>query len=393
MTTMTLRTRMERRKREAAGLVLDYEAISPVAHVAEPVGRGPVFETLLDYLDPVLDGTVPPNAYVWGPAGAGKSAVVTALFAHLRPRRSRLDSIVHTATRTSGREPTQSFVYVDAREATTDFGLYHAILDGVVEESVPTQGVRTDTLLDQLRDALAHPTRRAVVAVDHVGEAETYALSALGDRLDGLGESLAWLAIGRRPPADFDCDPPRKRIEVPAYDTETLVDIVSSRAMAGLDARALTHQQCRPVAAWADGSAHDALAALFAAADRASARGRSRIDDGDIAHARDSVPRGAVSLPQVLTLAPNRQRVLRALLDVETDACASVEETAAAIAAEVDLSAGTVKRYLYELADDGIVERVRTSDGTSGRPPSRVEPRFPTRVFRRLYDGSQPSEL
>jgi len=226
---MNIDARITRRQVDAAGLVLDDEAISPVAHLADPVGRGPTLETLLDYLDPILDGDLPPDAYVWGPAGAGKSAVVTALFAHLQPRPSRLGAIVHTATRARpDREPPQSFVYVDARAATTDFGLYHAILDGIVDESVPTQGVRTDTLLTQLRDALAPSSRRAVVAVDHVGEADTYALSALAERLDGLGDSLALLAIGRDRPAALE-DPPAKRIEMPAYDTETLISLTRAR--------------------------------------------------------------------------------------------------------------------------------------------------------------------
>ena len=53
----------------------------------------------------------------------------------------------------------------------------------------------------------------------------------------------------------------------------------------------------------------------------------------------------------------------------------------------VDLSAGTVRRALYELTETGILQRVTTDDTTSaGRPPSRIEPRFPTLVFRRLYD-------
>jgi len=252
---MDIDTRITRRRRDSTGLVVDDEAISPVAHVAEPIGRGPVFETLLDYLDPVLDGDLPSNAYVWGPTGAGKSAVVTALFAHLRPRRSKPGSIVHTATRDGpGHRLIPSFVYVDARAATTDFGLYHTVLDGIVEESVPKQGVRTETLLDRLRGTLASSPRRAVVAVDHVGEPETDTLSAFAERLDGLGDSLAWLAIGRTPPADLDSLPPMTRIDVPAYDTGTPADIVTSRAMSGLDAHALTYQQSRAIAAWAGGN-------------------------------------------------------------------------------------------------------------------------------------------
>ena len=386
---MNIDTRIKRRQHDADGLVHDDEAISPVAHVADPVGRGPTFETLLDYLGPVFDGDLPPNAYVWGPAGAGKSAVVTGLFAHLQPHRSQLGTVVHTATRARpGRERPQPFVYVDARAATTDFGIYHAILDGVVEESVPTQGVRTDALLSQLLDALAPPARRVVVAVDHVGESRSYSLSELAETLAPVDDRLAWLAIGRDHPTDLESEPPARRIAVPAYDTQSLVDVVTSRAMSGLGDRAITHRRSRELAAWADGSAHDALAALFAAADRARVGERSRLTDDDIAHARDEIPRACVPLAQVLMLSPNRQRVLHALLDVEADRCSSVDSTAAAIAEtpDVALSPGTVKRYLYEFADEGIVERVRTDGSTSGRPPSRVEPRFPTRVFRRLYE-------
>lgn len=72
----------------------------------------------------------------------------------------------------------------------------------------------------------------------------------------------------------------------------------------------------------------------------------------------------------------------------------SVDGLASAIADGLDLSAGTVKRYLYELADDGIVERVRMDGATKGRPPSRIEPRFPTRVFERLTaEQSGPPRL
>jgi Cdc6-like AAA superfamily ATPase len=392
MTAMDLQTRMQRRQRDAdTALVFDYEAISPVAHVADPVGRGPVLESLLDYLDPVLDGRLPPDAYIWGPPGAGKSAVGAALFAQLQPRVAQLDSIVHTATRTHpDSERAQSFVYVDARSATTDFTLYHAILDGVVEESVPTQGVRTETILDQLEGALA-AAQQVVVAVDHVGEPETLSLSTLSAKLDTLS-SLSWVAIGRDHPTDLDSKPPGERIEIPAYSQETLVDIVTSRAMAGLDARAVTHEQCRDIAAWAEGDAHDALAALFVAADRATQRQRATLDDAYIDHAIDAVPRPCVSLAQVLLLPTSRQRVLRALLDVADADRSSVGRTAAAIAGReaIDLSPGTVERYLYELADDGIVERVRLEGATTGRPPSRIEPRFPTRVFRRLHDMHGP---
>jgi hypothetical protein len=56
-----------------------------------------------------------------------------------------------------------------------------------------------------------------------------------------------------------------------------------------------------------------------------------------------------------------------------------------AIADRTDLAAGTIKRFLYELADVGVIDWVQTAENSeSGRPPSRLEPAFPPTVFRRL---------
>jgi predicted transcriptional regulator len=81
--------------------------------------------------------------------------------------------------------------------------------------------------------------------------------------------------------------------------------------------------------------------------------------------------------------------VLRRLVDLDAEATESVDATVEAItdSPDVDLSATTVQRFLYELAEVGIVERVAVAETSgAGRPPSRLEPRFPMLVFRRLYD-------
>ena len=67
---MDLKTRIRRRQDAGSSprVVRDYEAVSPVAHVGEPTGRGPVFERLLDYLEPTFGGRLPADAHVWGPA-------------------------------------------------------------------------------------------------------------------------------------------------------------------------------------------------------------------------------------------------------------------------------------------------------------------------------------
>lgn len=392
---MDLKARIRRRQRGGvdARLILDYDAISPVAHVEEPVGRGPVLELLLDYLDPVFTGDLPPDAYVWGPAGTGKSAIVTALFGGLRTQLSRSGSVILTSTRAaSATDEVPEFVYVDSRTARSDFALLHAVLDSLLDERVPEKGVGTDTLRDKLRSALRPLSERLVVAVDHVGEPDAPTLDDVRDLFEPVADSVAWVAVGRTPPSDFRAELPPERIEVPAYRDHALVDILTSRASDGLAQRALSHEQSREVAAWAEGNAHDALAALFGAADHASAEGHQHIQNDDLTTGIMDVPRPCASLGRVLALPPNRQRVLRALVELPEADRRSVESATDAIVASprIDLSAGTVKRFVYELAEAGIVERVREEvTNGHGRPPSRVEPSFATRVFRRLHDLQQ----
>ncbi|MFB6082945.1 MAG: Cdc6/Cdc18 family protein [Halorientalis sp.] len=375
-----------RRRREGGGdppLVRDYDAISPVSHVPEPTGRGRILERLLDALDPVFDGDLPPETYVWGPAGAGKSALVTALFDRLSAQVAGSEAVIHTATRAEAGGDL-AFVYVDARTADSPFALYRAVLDALVDERVPARGVGTDRLRDRLARELADGPG-IVVAVDHVGESGTPDLATVADHLSPLSR-LSWLAVGRTDP-DAVAASPAERVAIPAYRRHALADVLTSRASAGLAERAIEHEGVREVADWADGDAHDALAALFAAADHAAVAGRSRIADADREAGFADVPRPSCALGRVFALPANRQRVCRVLVELDDDERGSVAAATDAVAARVDLSPGTVERFLYELAETGVVERVRSdAAGDHGRPPSRVEPRFPTAVFRRLYD-------
>ena len=390
---MDIDARIKRRRRGGdQRLVEDYEALSPVAHVDDPSDRGPVFEQLLDHLDPVFDGRLPPNAYLSGPPGAGKSAVVTALFAGLTRLAPETGSVIHTATRAAPAN-TPGFVYVDTRETTSEFAFYHRVLDGLADEPVPQHGISTAELTDRLHDRLGDDRRGVVVAVDHVGRPDDTDVDDLVDLFAGLPSNASWLAVGRPDPDTISLtEYTASSIRVEPYRRQTLVDVVMTRASAGLARGALDHDLARRIAEWADGDAHDALAALFVAAVRADDADRSRVTGDDVTAAIEEIPRPSVSLGRVLALPANKQLVLRELVDLDSEDRASVTATTEAIAARptVDLSAGTVKRFLYEMAESGVVERVQSDrrDG-KGRPPSRVELRFPPTAFRRLYELRQ----
>ena len=386
---MNIDERIARRRRgdTATRLIRDYDALSPVAHVAEPTGRGPVLEELLDILDPAFDGRLPPNGYIWGPKGGGKSAVVTALFDRLATQSRRSRSVIHTSTR-AHTSPDTDFVYVDARHADTDFAFYRAVLDELVDAAVPAQGIGTEQVCQRLGSALGHD-RHVVVAVDHVGDPGTHGVGGVAALCESVDAPVSWLAVGHRPPADLNVVPDAT-VAVRAYERHALVDVLTDRATTGLTRRALSHDEVRTVAEWADGDAHDALAAVFGAADVAAAAGRDTVEPADTDAGMEGVPDGCISLGRVLALSDSCRRVLRELVELPPARRDSVAAATEAIAAAegVALSSTTVKRLLYELAEEGVIRRVRvesTSDRRQGRPPSRLEPRFPTGVFARLH--------
>ncbi len=391
---MDIDARIKRRQRRDDGprLIQDYESLSPVAHIDEPSDRGPVFEQLLDHLDPVFDGNLPPNAYVHGEFGSGKSAIVTALFAHLQRLSTERRSVIHTSTRAAS-PTTPGFVYLDMRETASEFAFYHDVLDALVEESVPEHGLSTAELRERLHTILNGSRTGIVIAVDHVGEPASTGTAELIELFAGLPSNVSWLAIGRDDPQQTDLTRyTASAIEIAPYQRQMLVDVLMTRASEGLAQQALNHELARTIAEWSDGNAHDALAALFIAADRANQDGRTRLEQRDVSQAFEEVPRPSVSLARVLALPANKQLVLRKLLDLGNDDLSSVSATTEAISEKpnVDLSLGTVKRFLYEMAETGIVERVQSNiQNGKGRPPSRVELRFPPTVFRRLYDLQQ----
>jgi len=388
---MDIEARIRRRQRRDSEprLIQDYDSLSPVSHVEDPADRGPVLERLLDHLDPVFNGSLPANAYVYGPDGAGKSAVVTALFSHLQKLPTENRGIIHTTTRAQS-PMSPAFVYIDTRETSSEFAFYHAVLDSLVEENIPKHGIGTETLKSRLHNRLSNSQIGVVVAVDHVGEPRSTSESDLIELFSGLPSNVSWLAIGRLDRSDTELtNYTDEAIRVNRYQQQMLVNVLMTRGSVGLAQQALEHKLAGKIATWAEGNAHDALAALFIATDRASEVGRTRITEPDVEAAFEEMPQPCVPLGVVFALPDNRQAVLRQLIDLGPEERSSVTATTEAIggSSAVDLSAGTVKRFLYEMAEAGVVERVQTeARGGQGRPPSRVEPRFPPTVFRRLYD-------
>ena len=389
---MNIDDRIERRLGYETGtsVLADPDVLSPVVHTDSPVGRGPVIEQLLDVFESAFSGSLPPSVYVYGPKGSGKSAVVSGLFerlaSHSRPRQA-----IHTSTRAV--EPAiPSFVYIDARTASTRFRLYRAVLSAITDEPVPDHGIGTDELTETLCDTM-RTGPDLVIAIDHTNEPETAQAATLVEWLADVGRNIVPACIGRDHPDAVEWTPDRM-VEFAKYRRHVLVELLTSRCSTGLGRDALSHGQIREIAEWAAGDAHDALTVVMGAAVHAERAGASTVRSSDVTAGIEGVPRPCASLGRVLALPESRQRLLYELVGLSEADRSTVSAATEAIAARpgVDLSASTVRRILYELADADLLERVtvQRSDG-KGRPPSRLAPRFPTAVFRELFDRDTES--
>ncbi|WP_290815710.1 AAA family ATPase, partial [Halovivax sp.] len=376
---MDLAERVARRRsaRRAAGVMVERDVLSPVTHRPEPVGRGVVLEELLDAVDPVFDGDLPPDVAVAGPHGSGTSAVVTALFASLNDRLGAPDRSIATTTRGGAPDPVTWFLTVDARTVASPFAFYRAVLSALVDGGVPDGGVETDVLRNRLAGRLDRPDRRAVVAIDHHDEPGGLDLETVRGLLAPFEERVALVPVGRTVPEDWS----GPVVRVSPYRRHELVDVVTDRATTGLATGAVDHGTLRELAAWADGNAHDALAALFGAATLAARADADRIADDHLDRAMADVPADGIHVARPLSVSESRQRVLAGLVELDAPA-RSIGDLATEIAARTDVASGTVTRFLYELAGAGILRRVALPADGSGRRPSTVEPRFPTIVFR-----------
>lgn len=239
---MELRERIARRRsaRQDREILVDRDYLSPVVHPADPVGRGPVLEQLLDALEAVFDGELPPPIAVVGPAGAGTSAIVTAVFDALNQQLGESTRSIGTTTRAGQTGSSTWFVYVDGRRVESAFALYRTVLSVLSSDSVPESGVGTDDLRDRLQQQLARPDRHAVVAVDHHDEPETLAYERARELLEPVADSVSTVAVGREAPDELAAEHPT--VTVPAYRDHELVEVVSDRASTGLAAGALDHE-------------------------------------------------------------------------------------------------------------------------------------------------------
>jgi len=376
---MDLQERIARRRsaRQGRRIVVDRDQLSPVVHRPEPVGRGPCWSNCSTRSSRSSTELPPPVAIV-GPAGSGTSAVVTAMFDALNDQFGGSSRAIETTTRGGRTEPVTWFVTVDGRQVESPSRSTERCCRGSHRNGFPESGVGTDDLRDRLSDRLSRPDRRAVVAIDHHDARDARGRSR--PRTAGTGRGLRH----RRGRTDRTRRSPGETVTVPAYRDHELVDVVTDRVSTGLAAGALDHGAVRELADWADGNAHDALAALFGAAVLASEDEADRIESPTSRQRGPTCPTTAcTSLERSRFRPPGNGCCSRSSISIRVTArSASCERYRRPVVTNrrnghaIPLRARGSRRHR--------TGSVVVPGHNSGRQPSTVEPRYPTIAFRSL---------
>ena len=74
---------------------------------------------------------------------------MSALFTHLNDRLGRHSQRIGPTARAASATDTVEFVHLDGYRTTSEFRLYHDLLDAVLDEAVPRRGVGTDRLRER----------------------------------------------------------------------------------------------------------------------------------------------------------------------------------------------------------------------------------------------------
>jgi len=195
------------------------------------------------------------------------------------------------------------------------------------------------------------------------------------------------VCLGREKPAAIEWEPDEV-VAFEPYRRHVLVELLTSRCSTGLGRDALTHDQIREVSEWADGGAHDALAAVTGAAITAERAGASTVRPEDLDEGIEAVPRPSVALGRVLALGEPAAAPLRTGEPVGrrpgVGECCDGDDRLAegGRSVSVDGAARALRTRRRGPARSGDCPPERRE----GTAPSRLVPRFPTLVFQELFD-------
>lgn len=214
----------------------DEPVLTPGYTPDEPLRRDDLLEWLADVVRPVVHRRTPENVYLYGPAGVGKTTLVTHVLRKLE-----------TETRVTT-------VYTNCWQYNTRPALLADLLIQLGYPA-PRKGKPVDELLATLREWLTKHFG-AVVALDEVDQLAdvTEVVYDLRQMSIEAGTGLGLILVSDREPTALDLDPrSRSRlishvVSVPPYSADDLHALLKKRVEKAFQPDAVTDEALRVIA-------------------------------------------------------------------------------------------------------------------------------------------------
>jgi cell division control protein 6 len=211
------------------------------------------------------------NVLITGPSGAGKTCTTRSLL-------SQIDTDSPLAT-----------AYVNCGQIGTRHGILCEVLDAIGSGIVHRQSTPRDVVIKRLGEALEETG--AVIVLDEADHSDDLAVvddclrlphastCIIAHEEAAIFESVREATASRLRNA--------KQLTFDPYSVDELADILEERARVGLADGAVDRMQLETIADQAAGNAHEAIGALYAAAECAQQRGASTMPDDCLQDALD----------------------------------------------------------------------------------------------------------
>ena len=283
--------------------------------------RDDEIESIMFNLVEALKGNVPSNMVIYGPSGAGKTAVINFIRRQLEEKGQQIDRPVNP-------------VYVNCRKIDTQYRvlahLGNSLLDEFEQEDIPFTGWPTDRVFSELIKRMNARGGVHVLVLDEIdhlvkksGDDLLYNLTNLNAELGNARCSVIGISNDLKFTGYLDSRV-RSRLGqedlvFKPYNAGQLQDILSERALVGIDRDALSDaviRLCSALAAQEHGDARRALNLLRISTEKAEQCGETVVLERHVRMAQNQIECDQIT-PAIASLPSQQKLVLFSILQIE----------------------------------------------------------------------------
>jgi len=278
-------------------------------------------EAIMFNLVEALKGNVPSNMVIYGPSGAGKTAVINFICRQLSEKGQQIDRYINP-------------VYVNCRKIDTQYrALTHmsnSLLEEYENEDIPFTGWPTDRVFSELVKRMDRRGGVHVLVLDEIdhlvkksGDDLLYNLTNLNAELKDARCSVIGISNDLKFTGYLDSRVSsrlgQEDLAFKPYNASQLQDILTERAKLGISAGVLSSaviRLCSALAAQEHGDARRALNLLRVSTEKAEQCGEEKVLERHVRMAQNQIECDQIT-PAIASLPSQQKLVLFSILQIE----------------------------------------------------------------------------